>query len=405
MPVNAASSLHNLLVIEDDEVLRELIALQLRHHGYGVLEAGSAAEGRRLAEERSPDLVLLDVNLPDGPGWEVCARLKADPRTRAIPVVILTALDSSKDRWRGLEAGADDYLAKPFQPQELLIRVRSLLRLCHLYRSQAEADQLRVRLEAQQEFDRLKESFVSILSHELQTPLTVLKGYLGLLRELRGLPASVLVLDDCLDDMASSLAQLEGLIRELLDYSRLRSGVLTLRRRPVELRRLLQGAVARLRPAAEEKGVRLELDLPRRPVRMRLDPDRMGQAFHHLVENAVKFTPAGGRVGVGCRDRGDRVLVRVEDTGEGIAPEQLQRIFEPFYQGSDFMTRRAGGVGLGLTTARHIVADHGGEIRARSRPGEGSVFLLRLPRSHHDAREVLARLRRRMREAGSVVPG
>lgn len=393
-----------ILVVEDDEVLRELIGHQLRHHSYTVLEAGDGAAGLALAVERVPDLILLDVNLPDVAGWEVCARLKADERTRAIPIVILTALDSSRDRWQGIEAGADDYLAKPFQPQELLIRVRTILRLRQLYRTKMEGEQLRIRLETQQEFERLKDSFISILSHELHTPLTVLKGYLGLLKELRGLPGAVRVLDESIDDMTASLGQLESLIRELLDYSRLRSGVLTLRRRPLELRRLLGDCCGRLQQAAREKGLRLEFDFPRRPVKLRADPERLGQAIRHLVENAVKFTPAGGRVRVGCRDRGDSVLVRVEDSGEGIPQKDIQRIFEPFYQAADYMTRKAGGVGLGLTTAQHIVADHGGEIRARSRPGEGSVFLIRLPRSHHDAREVLGRLRRRMHEIESGEP-
>lgn len=394
-----------VLVVEDDDMLRELIAHQLRHHGYRVLEAPDGGSGLTVAREQFPHVVLLDVNLPDLPGWDVCARLKSEERTRTIPIVMMTALDSSEDRWRGMESGADDYLTKPFQPQELLIRVRSILRLCQFHRSQAESEQLRVRLETQQEFDRLKESFISILSHELHTPLTVLKGYMGLLKEMRRSPGAARILDESLDDMTASLVQLESLIRELLDYSRLHSGILTLRRRPLDLRQLVGESCAGLEQGARDKGVRFDFDFPRHPVKLRADRDRLAQAIRHLVENAVKFTPGGGWIQVGCRDRGDSVLVRVRDSGEGISQKDLQRIFEPFYQAADHMTRRSGGMGLGLTTARHIVSDHGGEIRASSRPGEGSEFVIRLPRSHHDAREVLARLRRRMRELESRVPG
>ncbi len=405
MAIEQLACAQDILVIEDDEVLRELIAMQLRNQGYQVLEAGTGAAGLRLVAERPPDLILLDVNLPDMAGWEICARLKADDHTRIIPVMLLTALDSMKDRWRGLESGADDYLAKPFQPQELMIRVRSLLRMCQLYRSLLEAEHLRARLEAQQEADRLKESFVAIVSHELRTPLTVLKGYLGLLGGLRGSPASIKALDGSLDDMSEALQQLEGLVRELLDYSRLSAGVLTLRRRPVDLRGLLRDAVDGLARVIAERQVQVTFDVPRRSVRMHADPERLAQAIHHLVENAVKFSKPGGRVVVGCRDRGNQIAIRVQDFGVGIPAEDLQRIFDPFYQASDYMTRREGGVGLGLATARHIVADHGGEIRARSRPGEGSVFTIRLPRSYSDAREVLARLRKRTDEAGHPAEG
>ncbi len=400
MAIQPAARVQDILVVEDDEVLRELIALQLGNQGYKVRQAGTGNAALRQVADKPPDLILLDVNLPDLAGWEICARLKAEARTQVIPIIILTALDSTRDRWRGLEAGADDYLAKPFQPQELLIRVRSLLRMYHLYRSQIEAEQLRIRLEAQQDADRLKESFVAIVSHELRTPLTVLKGYLGLLGGLRGQPSSVKVLEGSLNDMSGALSQLESLIQELLDYSRLSAGVLTLRRRPLEFRELIRGVVSGLAWAADEKGVCVELDFPRREVRMRADPERLSQALHHLVENAIKFSRPGGRVVVGCRDRGSRILIRVQDEGVGIPPEELQRIFDPFYQASDYMTRKEGGVGLGLATTRHIVADHGGDIRARSRPGEGSTFLIRLPRSYSDAREVLTRLRRRTVEAG-----
>ncbi len=395
MAIEELACAQDILVVEDDEVLRELIAMQLRNQGYRVLEAGTGAAGLRLVDECPPDLILLDVNLPDMAGWEICTRLKADERTRIIPVMLLTALDSMKDRWKGLESGADDYLAKPFQPQELMIRVRSLLRMCQLYRSLLEAEHLRARLEAQQEADRLKESFVAIVSHELRTPLTVLKGYLALLGGLRGTPSSVKALDGSLDDMSGALQQLESLVRELLDYSRLSSGVLTLHRRPVELRRLLHEAVAGLAAIISERRVLVEFHLPRRSVRLRADPERLGQAIHHVVENAIKFSPPGGRVLVSLRDRGSQVAIRVQDFGPGIPAEELQRVFDPFYQASDYMTRREGGVGLGLATARHLVADHGGDIQARSVPGQGSVFMIRLPRSYTDAREALARLRRR----------
>jgi signal transduction histidine kinase len=382
-----------ILVIEDDELLRELIARELTHHGFEVQAAGTAAEGLAAFERRQPDLVLLDLMLPDAMGWDLCRRLK-DGTAATIPIVLITGMDSAEGQARGLEAGADDLLPKPFRPQELLFRVRSLLRLRQLYQSQAESERLRIYNQSHQELERLKEAFVSILSHELVTPLTVLKGYVGLLRDLKGTPAAQRILEDAIDDMARSLEQLEGLIRELLDYSRLRSGTLTLRRREIDVRHLLAATCQRFKHVAQQRGVRLQLRVPRSAVPLRVDPGRLGKALGHLVENALKFTEGGGCVSVRVRDRGDAVLIRVQDNGIGIPSLELARIFDPFYQAADHMTRRVGGIGLGLATARHIVADHGGKIWARSRPGEGSVFVARLPRSYRDAREMLQDLRR-----------
>lgn len=246
-------------------------------------------------------------------------------------------------------------------------------RVAELEREVAEERHARERAESA---NRAKDEFLSIVSHELRSPLNAILGWNRILAIKRSQDAEVVSVTPRIEQ--SARAQLK-MVNDLLDFGRIGTGKLRLAPRPVKLSALASMAVEAARPAAEAKGLQLTLE-PGPPGGVIGDPDRLLQVIANLLSNATKFTPRGGRIIVGVRERESRVELRVTDTGQGITPELLPHIFDRFTQGDNSTTRRSGGLGLGLTLAREIVALHGGSIAAESAGlDRGSTFTASLP--------------------------
>jgi signal transduction histidine kinase len=224
--------------------------------------------------------------------------------------------------------------------------------------------------------NRLKDDFVSIISHELRTPLNAMLGWTAMLRKGSLDPTTSTRALQSIHDNATRQARL---VDELLDFSRLQSGRLSLDIEPCDLRRLLRGVVESLIPSAAARGI--DLDLAAVPtVQLRGDPRRLEQVFFNVLGNALKFTDNGGRVTIRATADDDTVEVRISDTGAGIDPSFLPFVFDRFRQGERASSRRYGGVGLGLSIARELVEAHGGRITAESEgPGHGATFVITLP--------------------------
>lgn len=233
----------------------------------------------------------------------------------------------------------------------------------------------RAALREAEEANRVKDEFLTTLSHELRTPLSAVYGWVRLLRRDAPSPDS---LERGLEVMERNCrAQIE-MITDLLDLSRMRRGAERLSLRPVDVADILRAAGEVVQPAAAAKEIHLEIDPT--PARVHADPDRLQQVFWNLLSNAVKFTPKRGRVVVTTEQAGADVVVVVEDTGVGIAPEARPSIFEPFRQADSSSTRRYGGLGLGLAIVRQLVELHGGTVRAASEGiGQGATFTVTLP--------------------------
>lgn len=235
------------------------------------------------------------------------------------------------------------------------------------------AEQARSEAEAA---NRLKDEFVSIVSHELRTPLNAILGWTAMLRQ--GDPDRTLTAR-ALQSVHDNAARQARLIDELLDFSKVSSGHVTLAREPVDIRHVLRGVVEALIPQAVARGVTLELS-PVPPTEVTGDQPRLEQVFFNLLGNALKFTPEGGRVFVTVRASGEMTEVRVADTGLGIEPEFLPYVFDRFRQSDDTAGREFGGLGLGLSIARQLVEAHGGSIQVESEGrGKGAIFTVHLP--------------------------
>jgi PAS domain S-box-containing protein len=240
------------------------------------------------------------------------------------------------------------------------------------------AEALRLEVDRERELNRLKADLVNAVSHELRTPLTSLMGYAEFLEDEVGGPLAP-EQHEFVAQIQEGTRRLQRLVDDLLDFARLEAGTFSLSLREADLAQKVRETIESLRPQAQVKGVVLEADSPDGATMVRMDPGRIGQVLLNLVGNAIKFTPEGGRVTVRILAAPRRVRVEVADTGIGIAPEHLERLFEKFYQVNGGITREQGGTGLGLSIAKALVEAHGGTIDVESTPGVGSTFWFTLP--------------------------
>ena len=352
----------------------------LRQAGYDVIECGSAQEVLQKTREVMPDLVLLDVQLPDMSGLDVCRRIKEDAVTGIIPVIQISATFITEDHAQeALKHGADIYLTEPLEPKELETAVSVLLRLGRTEAGLREALARERAARAQaEEATQLKDQFLANLSHELRTPMNIIIGWAHLLRTGPLDESQRQRATDAIERAARSQAQL---IEDLLDVSRIVAGKFRLVKQDVDAGRILQLASDSLKLVGQAKQLTIALSIEDGDARISGDPDRLQQVFWNLLANAVKFTPSGGRVDARLRTSPTQVSIEVADTGVGIDPEFLPFVFERFRQADSTSTRQHSGIGLGLAIVRHVVELHGGTVRAESAgDGKGATFTVTLPR-------------------------
>jgi signal transduction histidine kinase len=316
--------------------------------------------------------------MPGLDGFELLRALRAHPRTRTLPVILLSARAGEESRLEGLEAGADDYLVKPFSSRELVARVGAHLAASRVRQEAArEGEELLAReREVRREAElasRAKDQFLAMLSHELRNPMGAISTAAHALQEIgtgdeRRLAAII----------ARQSRHLTSLLDDLLDVARVTAGKIELRRQPVDLGDILERCLRTLE-AGERMG-RHNLEVRTEPAWVDGDPARLEQAITNLLGNAIKYTPDGGDIRVGLRREDGRAVLSVRDNGIGISPDVLPRIFDLFVQGERTLDRQEGGLGLGLTLVRQIVGLHGGVVEAWSEGGgQGSEFRVILP--------------------------
>lgn len=385
-----------ILYIEDNPDNQRLVQRILTARGYRVLIAENGPDGLDLARESQPVLILVDLNIPGLDGYETTTRLRSLPYLSQTPIVALTADTTPGARERALVAGCDGYLSKPIEAHQLSAQIADFLGgKRELVPAPVEMVMLREynqklveRLEQQirelraanaelQELDRIKNQFLSTLSHELRTPLTSLLGYLELFGRGTLGPLNE-TQSEAISVMQRNTQILSRHLNNLLYLQEVRSHTLELS--VVHLPQLVKPLLLEAQHRAAESGLILEAVIAN-VAPLKLDIRAMELVLRNLLDNALKFTRAGGRIRLSLQDEPSRVLLRIEDTGCGIPPETLHKIFLPFYQVDSSLARPYPGNGLGLAIVQHIVQAHGGQITVRSVVGKGSVFTVMLPRS------------------------
>jgi PAS domain S-box-containing protein len=492
-----AESRGRILNVDDYVPARYARSEALRRAGYEVIESGTGVDTLRVVAEERPDLVLLDINLPDLNGFEVCRRIRERLGTATLPIVhISSTFVSERAHELAIEGGSDAYLTEPVEIPVLLATVNALLRLhraetslraagrrwqatfdalgsgicllsadgnavqCNaafgtlcgrpvaelaglpwaalwatgesaagecaiaelprgaaretteLFRNERwfrlvvdpvledgavagfvcvatditierQAAEARALLFAREQTaredaeaaNRAKDEFLAMLGHELRNPLEVIANAVNVLDMIGGKDARAVRTRQVIRRQVRQLARL---VDDLLDVSRVTTGKIGLERRPVDLAEAVRRCADAL--AGTEQTGRHRLEIDARPVWVQGDRSRIEQVVMNLVSNAIKYTPAGGRISIAVRGDGRTARLSVSDTGLGIPAHMVERIFDLFVQGERTLDRAEGGLGIGLTLVRRLVELHGGRVGASSGgPGRGSTFVVELP--------------------------
>jgi len=368
-----------ILNVDDNAANRYVKSRTLRAAGFAVVEAGTGSDALRAVAERSFDLMLLDVRLPDMSGIDLSRGLRADPRTKGIPIIQISATHlTAQDEAQALSAGADIYLFEPVGPQELQSAVRTLLKLHAAERERAGlvAKALEGQRQAEQAV-RMQDEFLAMLSHELRTPMSAMLGWLHLMKTGR---LSAEQQETAIDTIERNARVQTQLVNDLLDVSRIVSGKMELETEVMQLGRALENAISTARLAAAARDIELVPRLARDPCNIQGNPERVQQIFGNLLSNAIKFSRKGGRIEVRLQREGDSARVSITDQGEGIGADVLPHIFDRFRQADSSTRRRHGGLGLGLAIVRSLVELHQGAVTATSAgPGTGATFSVTLP--------------------------
>jgi len=357
-----------ILVVDDEPKNRELIRDTLEVRGYAIEEADSGTEALVCIAAAPPDVVLLDVSMPGMDGLEVCRQLKGDPVTASLPVIMVTAHADRRDRLAGIEAGADDYLTKPVDLQDLLLRVRNVVRGKRL------ADEVKENLRRLRELEHLRDSLTHMIIHDLRSPLTTITMGLDMIR-MSAADSDRKSEEKIAEASCASAEQMSEMLISLLDVSRFEAGEMPLQKTATNLAPILRAAMESIRDLVATQRIALEESTGEATACC--DGSVVRRILMNLIGNAVKFTPSGGKIQVSMATDGTFVRVGVTDTGAGIAPEFHGRIFEKFGQVKDSRARL--GTGLGLTFCKLAVEAHGGDIGVESTVGFGSTFWFTLP--------------------------
>lgn len=369
-----------ILHIEDDERSRKLVRKLLEGVGHQVIDAVSGLEAIATAKRERPELVLVDIDIPELDGYEIILRLRGIEGFGSLPIVAMT---EEGHRDTSLAVGADGFIAKPIEARTFVSVIGSYLRGRRDHSIDATEPRLREqsqrivqRLEKKvrelsaanarlEEMARLRRDFLRNVTHELATPLTPIVGYLGLLErgDLGPLnPAQ----KKSISAMLSSIRKLRSTVDTLLDVSAIESGQLHFQKTQQDLVEILKRALGGLAETLRASGNTVHVEPPPSALPIIGDPDKIERALAHIIENATKFSDRGGAIGVAFESDGAHHRILILDDGEGIPEERKNAVFEPFVQIDSSVTRKHGGTGLGLAYAKRIAEAHGGDISIES---------------------------------------
>ncbi len=387
MEATEKNGVADIIVVDDTPNSLRLLTDVLAGHGYRVRPVLSGVKALDVAKARPPDLILLDIMMPEMDGYEVCRKLKAAKATREIPVIFISALDETIDKVKAFGVGGVDYISKPFQTEEVLARVethitirKQQLALAAKSEELAESnEELKIAKKEAEVANEAKSVFLANMSHEVRTPLSVIMGLTDLM--LEGLPDEKQ--NETLQALMSSAEHLLEIINDILDISKIEAGKIELEEIDFDLKVFLAEILGAFSPQVASKGIMLAMskspDLPRY---VSGDPLRLRQVLTNLFSNALKFTKEGSielKVARGPNPdeedgEKDVLLFSVRDSGIGIEKEKQAQIFDVFSQADCSTARKYGGTGLGLAICRDLVELMGGSIWVDSQEGEGSEF-------------------------------
>ena len=366
----------SILVVDDTPANLKLLSDLLKRQNYVVRAARSGPVALMSARSNPPELVLLDVSMPDMDGYEVARQLKSTEDTRDIPIIFTSALNETDDMVRAFEVGGADYITKPFKFKEVLARVENHLTLA---RQRREIEKLREREKQRFEMlNQLRNQFVGGATHDLKNPLAAVQGNLLMIERQKD-PINSENTQHYVTQIRRSIEKMQSLLSDMLDYLRIETQHVLNNLEPVQLQTYLPKIVADFEMQARENQVTLAIEIAPETPAVDLDKRQFARVVENLVSNALKYTPQQGEIRVVAYAEDEIVCIEVHDTGMGIPEDAMDNLFKPFFRVKSKEHNKIAGTGLGLSVVKAIVEQHGGTVTASSVEGEGTTFQIHLP--------------------------
>jgi two-component system sensor histidine kinase/response regulator len=358
-----------ILTVDDDPVLLSSVADVLRLAGYSTLTATNGVEALQVMQQHIPDLIVADIMMPEMDGYELFEAVRENQDWISIPFIFLSAKGEQKDIRKGYDLGADHYLSKPFESEDLLVAIEARLKRI-----------AEIRAVGQREVEHAKERLMTIFGHELLKPLGRIFGYVSMLETGYGAMDDYVVAK-MLHDTRLGTEYLVRMIEDLMLLVNIDNGLTAVEieryREPVIVSNKINNAVGQLQHLAEKRNIEISTTYDENLVVTGVS-HHIEDIIMRLLDNAIKFGKPGGHVWITAQKVGNEGIVSVKDDGVGIPPDEQKRLFQRFEQiGRDQIEQQ--GVGLGLAIAERLIQLHGGGIQIESQPGEGSTFTFSLP--------------------------
>jgi len=369
-----------ILIVDDTQANVTLLKHVLPGEGYGIITANSGAEALSKAKDHIPDLILLDIMMPEMNGYEVCKKLKDIDTTSEIPVIFLSALTDTYDKVKGFKVGGVDYITKPFKREEILARIGLHIRLKQY--QQEKEERIKVLRDRELELSKLnreKDELMRIVSHDIKNPLTGIIGVVNILKEEEDVDESER--KHMLNMIEQSGNELLDLVTEILDKNMVRREDQMLETEQTDLITILKEVISINAPNAKLKRIDIYLKTDLKECILDLDIRKIKQVFNNLVSNALKFTPSKGEVSLQIIEKENCVECRVADTGIGIPEDIVDKLFEDQDLESTLGTSGEVGTGLGLDLVHNFVDRHGGRVWVESEANKGTTFFIQIPTS------------------------
>ena len=372
----------SILVVDDEEKNIKLMKGMLSSENYDLFGVFNGEDALATVAERQPDLILLDVMMPGMDGFEVCRRLKQDDKTRMIPIVMVTALREDEHRIRSMEVGADDFISKPVDHTELLVRIKSLLRIKSYHDELLESyREIAHKNEKLQELERIKDGLTHMIIHDLNNPLMAISGSVELILMRRGnlSERQIGVLEKC----TKFCGDLNQMIRSLLDIHLMEAGELILEKKPTKMEDLIDDLLLQFKSETDSKNISLSFKRPEYVPSVNIDENIIKRVIANLINNAVRHTSerCGIEIDILCPPGEGWLSLSVRDNGKGLAREYHQKVFNKFEQVRLKQAgEKVGRSGLGLAFCKMAVESHGGTIWVESEgEGKGCTFSFNIP--------------------------
>ena len=362
---------YKILIVDDVVSNVLLLRILLTNEKFQVVTASNGNMCIEQAKKEKPDLILLDVMMPDISGFDTAVILKKDPETADIPIIFLTALNSPSDLVKGFQVGANDFLTKPFNKEELVMRVMHQIELVA-----AKKTIVRQNEELRRTISN-RDKMYSVIAHDLRSPMASIRMVLNLVVNVVSRDVVGDEVFDLLDKANRESEEVHDLLDNLLKWTKSQTGRLNVVLQDIDLNDIVPGVVDIFRMIADMKGIKIDYLSANENLVVRGDNDMLKTIIRNFLSNAVKFTPDGKNIEVFCCHEGDFARISVRDHGVGIAPERVGTIF---HNGeTTYGTGGEEGSGLGLQLCQDFARKIGGDVRVESTLGEGSTFSFTVP--------------------------